>query len=142
LPASACAYRFNSDTFAFQCFEDEIVVLNLFNGDYYAFGGAAVIGWPYLVAQYSEPAIASALAGRYGVQSELLANDLNEFIEHLTSEQILLAAPENTAEIDCDQRRIAATYQGFQFERHSDLGDLLTLDPIHDVDPQKGWPYV
>jgi hypothetical protein len=139
---SAGAYRFNSDAFAFQRFEDEIVVLNLFDGVYYALGGAGVIGWPYIVAQHSEPAIASALAARYGIQPEVLASDLNAFIERLTSEQILLTAPESTAEMDCDQNPITATYQGFHFERHSDLGDLLTLDPIHDIDPQKGWPYV
>jgi hypothetical protein len=31
-------------------------------------------------------------------------------------------------------------YEGFNFERHADMEDLLTLDPIHDVDPRKGWP--
>jgi hypothetical protein len=33
-------------------------------------------------------------------------------------------------------------YQGFSFERHDDMDDLLTLDPIHDVDPQEGWPKI
>ena len=25
-------------------------------------------------------------------------------------------------------------------ETYTDMQDLLTLDPIHDVDPQQGWP--
>ena len=27
------------------------------------------------------------------------------------------------------------------FEKHVDMQDLLTLDPIHDVDLAKGWPH-
>src|SRR5215217_7015744 len=29
---------------------------------------------------------------------------------------------------------------GITYEKHEDLQDLLTLDPIHDVDPEQGWP--
>jgi hypothetical protein len=134
------AFRFNDSTFAFESFGDEIVVLNLVDGIYYAFGGAAVVAWPYLVAQHSEPAIASALATKYGVPAETLGHDLTEFVGRLVSEQILLTAPEKTSEIDCSQIGSLPEYQGFSFERHTDMEDLLTLDPIHEVDPQKGWP--
>jgi hypothetical protein len=134
------AYRFNYDTFAFESFTDEIVVLNLVDGIYYAFGGAAVVAWPYIIAQHSEPVIASALATRYGVTADRLRLNLTEFVERLRHEKILLTAPENTSEIDGSQLSPLVEYQGFSFERHADMEDLLTLDPIHDVDPQKGWP--
>ena len=29
-----------------------------------------------------------------------------------------------------------------QYEEYGDLEDLLGLDPIHDIDPDKGWPAV
>ena len=134
------AYRFNYDTFAFESFGDEIVVLNLVDGIYYAFRGAAVVAWPYIIAQHSEPVIASALATRYGVAADQLSLDLTEFVERLLHENILLAAPEDTSEINCSQHGSLPEYQGFSFERHADMEDLLTLDPIHDVDRQKGWP--
>lgn len=140
MAAGVQAYRFNSGTFAFESFGDEIVVLNLVDGIYYAFGGAAVIAWPYIISQYSGPAIASALATKYGIQADALGPDLAEFVAHLLGETILLTAPENTFEIDCSQLGSVPEYQGFSFERHADMEDLLTLDPIHDVDLQKGWP--
>jgi hypothetical protein len=27
------------------------------------------------------------------------------------------------------------------FERFTDMGDLLLLDPVHDVEDEKGWPH-
>jgi hypothetical protein len=140
LPASVHAYRFNRDTFAFECFDDEIVVLNVIDGVYYAFRGAAVPAWPYIIAQHPEPVIASTLATRYGIQADAVTVDLTEFIERLASEKILLTASENTSGIDYSQSASLTKYAGFIFERHDDMDDLLTLDPIHDVDAQKGWP--
>jgi len=140
LTGAVDAYRFNDDIFAFESFPEEIVVLNLVAGTYYAFGGAAVVAWPYIITQHSVPVIASALATRYGVTTDQVNRDVTEFVERLSHEKILLIAPENTSEIDCSKLDTLPEYQGFTFERHADMEDLLTLDPIHDVDPQKGWP--
>jgi hypothetical protein len=140
MAASVRAHRLNRDTFAFECFDKEIVALNLVEGVYYAFGGAAVAAWPYIIAQHSEPVIASALAKRYDVEADVLSHDLTEFVERLVQEKILLTAPETNSDIDCSQLAFLGEYEGFIFERHADMEDLLTLDPIHDVDPRTGWP--
>jgi len=84
---TANAYRFNRDTFAFECFDEEVVVLDLVEGVYYAFGGAAVVAWPYIIAQHPEPVIASTLAKSYGVRLDELTRDLTEFVERLVSEK-------------------------------------------------------
>lgn len=137
---TANAYRFNRDTFAFECFDEEVVVLDLVEGVYYAFGGAAVVAWPYIIAQHPEPVIASTLAKSYGVRLDELTRDLTEFVERLVSEKILLAAPEDISELDRPRLGYLGEYDGFIFERHAEMEDLLTLDPIHDVDPERGWP--
>jgi Coenzyme PQQ synthesis protein D (PqqD) len=137
---TANAYRFNRDTFAFECFDEEVVVLDLVEGVYYAFGGAAVVAWPYIIAQHPEQVIASTLAKSYGVRLDELTRDLTEFVGRLVSEKILLTATEIISEIDRFQLDSLGEYQGFIFERHAEMEDLLTLDPIHDVDPKKGWP--
>jgi len=137
---TANAYRFNRDTFAFECFDEEVVVLDLVEGVYYAFGGAAVVAWPYIIAQHPEPVIASTLAKSYGVRLDELTRDLTEFVMRLVSEKILLAAPEDISELDRPRLDSLGDYEGFIFERHAEMEDLLTLDPIHDVDPERGWP--
>jgi hypothetical protein len=137
---TANAYRFNRDTFAFECFDEEVVVLDLVEGVYYAFGGAAVVAWPYIIAQHPEPVIASTLAKSYGVRLDELTRDLTEFVERLVREKILLTSPEDVSELDRFRLDSLGEYEGFIFERHAEMDDLLTLDPIHDVDPKKGWP--
>jgi hypothetical protein len=69
-----------------------------------------------------------------------LTRDLTKFVERLVSEKILLTAPEDISELDHSRLDSLGEYQGFIFERHAEMEDLLTLDPIHDVDPKKGWP--
>jgi hypothetical protein len=32
-------------------------------------------------------------------------------------------------------------FRGFVLEEFTDLEDILGLDPIHEVDPEKGWPH-
>lgn len=134
------AYRFNHDTFAFESFPDEIVVLNLVDGIYYAFGEAAVVAWPFILSQHPESVMARALGAGYGVPADKLGIDLTQFVGRLLDEKILLPAPETTSEIDGTSLRSLPEYRGFGFERHADMEDLLTLDPIHDVDLSKGWP--
>jgi hypothetical protein len=69
-----------------------------------------------------------------------VTRDLTEFVERLVSEKILLAAPEDISELDRHRLDSLGEYEGFIFERHAEMEDLLTLDPIHDVDPERGWP--
>ena len=79
---------------AFECFDEEVVVLDLVEGVYYAFGGAAVVAWPYIIAQHPEPVIASTLATSYGVRLDELTRDLTEFVERLVREKILREQPD------------------------------------------------
>src|ERR1700722_3612955 len=97
--AGGRAYRFNHDLFAFESFPDEIVALNLVDGIYYAFGGAAVVAWPFILAQHSEPIIAGALGASYGVPVDALSIDLAQFVGRLLDEKVLLTAPETSSEI-------------------------------------------
>jgi hypothetical protein len=84
--------------------------------------------------------MARALGAGYGVPADKLGIDLTQFVGRLLDEKILLPAPETTSEIDDTSLRSLPEYRGFGFERHADMEDLLTLDPIHDVDLSKGWP--
>ena len=33
------------------------------------------------------------------------------------------------------------SYQAPVFERFTDMGDLLLLDPVHEAEDEKGWPH-
>lgn len=136
------AVRFNHDLFAHEVFPHEVVALNTVDGTYYAFGGSAVILWEDLVSGRSIARIVSALEGTSESAGIDVAGSVASFVEALLEEQILLPAESETqGALRLNQDTSTAVFSAPTFEKHVDLQDLLTLDPIHGVDPDKGWPH-
>jgi len=138
---SVVAYRFNSEKFAAEVFPDEVVVLDVIEGTYFALGGSAPIIWAPLVEGHPAAAVAEALAARVGVPADAVLGDLEEFVSELAAEGVFdetEAAPDARA---IDLTVDSAGYLPPVVQKNTDMQDLLTLDPIHDVDSDKGWPY-
>ena len=135
----ADAYLLNSRTFAFEAFDDEIVVLDIVQGTYFTIGGWVVDIWKPLVEGAPLAGIAAAVAGSYGRPIDALAAELASLAAQLVEARILV---ETEALIAAP---VLAPAKGpslpLAFERHSDMEELLTLDPIHGVDPEMGWPH-
>lgn len=135
--------RFNNEEFAFEEFEGEILVLNLLEGTYYALGGTTPLFWADLTSGVKPARIVSKLQAATKTNETEIAGSLASFLDQLVAEQILLPA-DSAAE----PAEAAAAYSPSQaysppvMEKHVDMQDLLTLDPIHDVDPERGWPNV
>lgn len=135
------AFAFNTAEFAFDAFDDEVVILNLTSGTYYALGGCALEAWESLAHSAPLQEIADAIASRHGVAEDAVKEDLTRLVDTLVAEKILHAAlpAENAPTL-----AVRGGNNGYlppAFEKHADMEELLTLDPIHDVDPQKGWPH-
>jgi hypothetical protein len=132
------AYRFNDADFAYEAFADEILILNVTEGTYFALAGAVIDAWPYLAGGQPLAAIADALAVRYGVTAITIEADLAAIAGQLADEGILApteANAEGFAPVAGE-----GEYRPSSVEKHVDMEDLLTLDPIHDVDQELGWP--
>jgi hypothetical protein len=69
-------------------------------------------------------------------ESDVLAS-IDDMIATLVAEDLIVEAPE----VDTASGSVSPwTFAGFTLESFSDLEDILGLDPIHEVDPNKGWP--
>jgi hypothetical protein len=135
----AAAYAFNRASFAFEAFPGEVVILNVGQGSYFALGGWAVDMWPALIGRHSPDAIAYAIALRYDAPVGTIRRELDQLVCKLKEEQILVEAEPCAAGLELDEAT-TGVLQPLTYEKHEDLQDLLTLDPIHDVDPEQGWP--
>ena len=136
------AYRFNMASFAFEAFPGELVILNVEQGSYFALGGWALDIWPALIERQPLDRIADAIARRYDAPAGVIASELGAFAAKLAQEQILLEAEPCDADLTLEDPATAGVLQPLRFEKHDDLQDLITLDPIHDIDPEQGWPNV
>jgi hypothetical protein len=118
--------------------EDEVMVVDLQSGAYFAFVGAAADAWSLLAAGVEPDAAGPAVAERYGVPPGTAAGDVATFAAQLVAEGLLEDTPADAvappALASPGQQYTAPT-----IERFDDLADLLLLDPIHEVE-QPGWP--
>jgi hypothetical protein len=120
--------------------DDQVIMINLETGAYFALELAAADCWVALAAGAGFDDIVSDVVRRYDVERARAEGDVEAFLESLVSEGLAQWSSETPMPLLEDgpvaQR---AVYQAPVIEKHDDLEELLLLDPIHDVGPE-GWP--
>ena len=118
--------------------EDETVILHHGTGRYFDTAGTGAFIWGELEAARSPRAIARDLVVRSGISVEIALAAVRSFFTELIDNDLIskqcgegLAGPGSTTG--------PTTYSVPTLGVHTDLADMLLLDPIHDVGPT-GWP--
>ena len=140
-------YVLNTSGLSSEDFGGEMVAVNFETGQYFGINGSAVAIWTLLHKPVSKSDIADCLKATYVSLSQDLEKDVDAFIEVLNSHNLLisgakadLAALEQDVPNDVFQRLSGTTYVPPRIEVYSDLQELILLDPVHEVDPERGWP--
>lgn len=111
----------------------EAVLIDLSTGRYYRLDAASTRLWEHFSGAVSpEQLVASA------ENSDALSAEIERIVEELREQGLVREAT------DADPAAPAPspwTFDGFALEQFTDLEDILGLDPIHEVDPQRGWPH-
>ncbi len=119
-------------------FGGEIVAINLESGRYFSLRGFAYAVWQDLIMGHSPRTIHDSLASI----DASLANDTAIFVTDL--ERHGLIRPSVHAAVTGQPTMSAPLAQeGITppaVEVFDDMVDLITADPIHEVDEQSGWP--
>jgi hypothetical protein len=112
----------------------ETVVIDLATGHYYRLDPASTELW----TRFAEPVTPADLVAACENPDELRP-ELGRIVDDLTGRGLL--RPAEAA--DGPGSPVAPwRFDGFVLEEFTDLEDILGLDPIHEVDPARGWPYV
>ena len=120
--------------------DDEVMVIDLESGAYFAFTQAAADAWALLAAGLDPAAAALRLGGRYEVAPATAATDVAHFAAELIAEGLLVEGDSSgDPQLAIPAARLPWTAPST--ERFDDLADLLLLDPVHEVDAS-GWPAV
>jgi hypothetical protein len=123
-------------------FEDEVVIVNLDTGRYYALQKSGAELWVLIAGGATIAEAAQSLDMRYAAPEGDIAQTVQRLVEEFLSENLIvpadvigqrppLAAPESGHERRPFERPTLQTF--------TDMQDLLLLDPIHEVD-EAGWP--
>ncbi|TIW79059.1 MAG: PqqD family protein, partial [Mesorhizobium sp.] len=122
-----------------EIFDGEVVAVNFATGKYYGMKGSAQLIWEMLRKPVDPTMIETALRTGYPDLDDDDIASVRGFLDLLAEEGILLpASPIELPKLPDISSR--ASFMRPELEIHTDLQELIVLDPIHDVDPGGGWP--
>ncbi len=135
-------FRINQPAVIGEVVDGEAIVVNLESGAYYSLRDSAGVIWEALSQGTDEPAICALLHATYSAPATQIEESVAQFIAELVAEGLIVPL-EHSPITPPAPDPAAATRPPFsppQLEKYTDMADLLLLDPIHEVDPQSGWP--
>jgi hypothetical protein len=130
----ARAYTINAPDIVAEDFDGQVVVLNLANGHYYSVQGAGGLLWTLVAGGHPVAEVLASLSARRPELSDAAAH----FLEQLVALQLIRENPspaDGSAGLTADWPAEAPRLDVFE-----DLAELITADPVHDVDVEAGWP--
>ena len=139
---SSQVLRINLERVAYEIIDGEVIIINLDTGTYYNLVDVALDIWQGLEVGATVDQIADALCGVYGITMDASREAVDGFLASLLAEEILAPADDAAEPPSPPFQLVDRTGKTFTppvLTTHTNMSDLLMLDPIHDVDEQ-GWP--
>ncbi len=133
-------FRVASPKIVWQCFDDELVVINLESGKYYSLNRTGAAIWNLMEAGRTPAgAVEQVLDGN---STPEIREQILEFWRTLVEEGLIREAPDAgspQAAVPEPMPPQAQPWEPPTIAVYADMQDLFLLDPIHDVD-EAGWP--
>ena len=127
-------YRLNSPDVIHETVDGEALIIHTPSGMYFSVEGTGEHIWNALVAGHTADEISAA----YPDGGDAAVTVVARFAQQLADEQ-LLTSGEQTAEPPA-LTPVAQPFSAPVLQKFTDMQELLLVDPIHEVDPQAGWP--
>jgi coenzyme PQQ synthesis protein D (PqqD) len=125
--------------------EGEVIVIDLDSGTYYSLRDTSAAIWHCIKAGAAEASIGDSLAERYAASREEIASAVSRLLDELAAERLIEEAAEGVAPAEPLSAPLAQNgrmpFVAPVLEKHTDMQDLILLDPVHDV-TEAGWPHV
>ncbi len=125
--------RFPNDTI-----DGETVLIDSEKGHLFLFMGIGPQVWERLIAGASVDELVNEVSARYGAGA---AVPTKSFIEALEQAQMLRNDPAPSAAPASASIAWPESFVAPTLERYDQIADIISMDPIHEVDPNKGWPH-
>ena len=123
--------------------EGEVILIALDTGTYYSLRGSGADVWEGVGHGASQGEIVAGLSRRYDGSPDEIDAAVAALLAQLDEERLIEAAEDGDAGGWAASDGAPATkapFVGPVFEKHTDMQDLILLDPVHEVDP-RGWPH-
>jgi Coenzyme PQQ synthesis protein D (PqqD) len=140
-------FRINSGRAISETIDGEVIVIDVGTGSYFSLRGTGAEIWDALTRDSQVERIVDELAARYDAAREEIAASVISLLEELEREELVIGADDGSRQIGDGSHEPAPThaterspYQRPVLEKHTDMQDLILLDPVHDISAA-GWPH-
>lgn len=136
-------FRLNSPPVVLETVDEETIIVNLDSGSYYDLNHSAGRILAALASGADVERATGLVAEAYGIAAAELDGTVSELADQLVGEDILVADPAGAngdgAIPTTGESSPSRPYEAPRLGKHTDMRELLLLDPIHEVD-ESGWP--
>jgi Coenzyme PQQ synthesis protein D (PqqD) len=136
-------FRVNDPNVIYETIEGEVILIDLATGTYYSLRDAGAAVWQALERGADEGEIGAELERRYEGSPEEMREAVRRLLAELEREGLIRARDGEAepaggpAPVDGGAR---VPFRAPALEKHTDMQDLILLDPVHEVGAQ-GWPH-
>lgn len=131
---------FNEPRVVHETIDGEVIVIDLATGTYFSLQGGAANVWKLIGGGYSPLLMATALAAAYPESDESIRARLDTFLKELKSEELVVDATDQSSPPTIAVEISVSGAFTPHLEKHTDMAELILLDPVHEVDSM-GWPH-
>lgn len=142
-------YCVNEPRIAHQTLDNETIIIDFKTGIYYSARSEAMLIWRAICEGYSLEIISEFIATHSRNESQLILEQVKEFVSFLLDQKLIFevmsgqdsSEPGSTIPqgFFINPEILAKGFSQPVLEIHSDMQELLLLDPVHDING-KGWP--
>jgi hypothetical protein len=135
-------YRCDPDRFAVDPVDGETIVMDLVDGRLFLLEDGAAVVWDLLAAGTRADVLLEAVQARHGAA---VRDDVATFVAGLVTRGLLVEVAAGADDADGAAAATAVdlppTLGELRLTEYDDMTSIITMDPIHDVDPRRGWPF-
>jgi hypothetical protein len=142
-------FKVKTPNVVFEIYENEIVLINLDNGNYYSITDTAAEIFNFIKQGRSKDEIINEVINKYEGENAEMVSSVDSFLENLLKDDLIIREEKNIDNIPSHNKETThknseqgkPLFKSPVLNRYTDMQDLLLLDPVHEVDIT-GWPNI
>jgi hypothetical protein len=137
-------FKIRSPQVIHETVQGEVVIVNLETGHYYSLAGTGERIWAAVDRAESVREILAEIHACYDDTGDHLEETVQSFLNELEREGLIAPCNGEEPSPAGDRPPSVGTKERFKapaLETFTDMRDLILLDPVHEVQEDKGWPH-
>jgi hypothetical protein len=142
---SSVIWKINDPQVVHEILDGEVVVINLHTGSYYSLDGVGTDVWTLIETSTDTDEIVRDISRRYDGSHSEIEEAVVRLIDELRQEGLIMSDGTRAVEVSTnptqpdEARPEKRAFKTPALRKYTDMEELITLDPIHQVD-DTGWP--